>query len=186
MIVGISGYGGAGKDTAADVLVAEAGFVKMSFADPMRAMAAAMNPIVGIRRDEFEQAVPVRYVEAVGRIGYREAKDTYPEIRTFLQRLGTDAGREVLGRDVWVNAQMDRIRDGIDVVLADMRFKNEAAAVESRGGLTVRIERPDCGPVNPHISEVDLDDWPFMARISNDSTVEALASAIMEVTANER
>jgi len=186
MIVGISGYAAAGKDTAADALVAEVGFIKVSFADPMRAMAAAMDPIVGIHRDNSDLPVPVRYVEAVTSLGYTDAKVAYPEIRTFLQRLGTDAGREVLGVDVWVDAAMARIPDGVDVVFADMRFENEAAAIEARGGVTVRIKRPGVAPPNDHVSEVALDEWPFMERLSNDSTVEALSGAIMEVIAKHR
>ena len=35
MIIGIDGYAGAGKDTAADILVKE-GFTKVSFADSLR------------------------------------------------------------------------------------------------------------------------------------------------------
>lgn len=185
MLVGISGYARSGKDTAADFLVAE-GFIKLAFADPMRHMAAEIDPIVGFERDPDGVHMPVRYVEAVAGRGYDEAKVAYPEIRRFLQRLGTEAGRGVLGNDVWVHAAMDRLPGGKDVVFADMRFGNEAVAIEERGGVTVRIERPGIGPVTPHPSEVELDGWRFMERIENDSTADVLAGAIMEAVAKHR
>ena len=46
MIVGITGYAQHGKDTAAQVLVTEFGFVRVGFADALKELALAVNPIV--------------------------------------------------------------------------------------------------------------------------------------------
>lgn len=169
MIVGLSGYAQTGKDTAAEVFV-RYGFQRYSFADPMREMALAIDPIVGSDID-----APVRYSQALRDLGYEEAKREYPEVRAFLQRLGTDGGRKILGEDIWVDTAMRKMAEGGDYVIPDVRFRNEAEAIRNAGGMVFRINRPGYGPVNDHPSETDLDDYQhFTAHIWNDDTVESL------------
>jgi hypothetical protein len=58
------------------------------------------------------------------------------------------------------------------VVITDVRFANEAAAIRSWGGEIIRIDRPGVGPVNGHVSEA----MPFEPDevIENDGTIEDL------------
>ena len=70
--------------------------------------------------------------------------------REFLQKLGTDAMRNGLHTDVWVNALFADYRlwsDGSkdwypNWIITDMRFPNEMEAVELREGITIRVVRP--------------------------------------------
>jgi hypothetical protein len=194
LIVGLAGYATAGKDSAADALVERAGFVKIAFADSLRACAVALDPIVGhqVVEEEYEPGrfgpvvTPIRYTEAIDRHGYIEAKARYPELRRTLQRLGTEVGREIIGPDVWVDATFNLLGESGDVAIADMRFPNEAKAVKARGGIAVRVDRPGVGPANDHPSEMALDDWPFDARVGNGSTLEALGDEIMDVIDQHR
>lgn len=197
VIIGINGYGGAGKDATAEILVTQFGFKSFSFADPMRAMVEAINPIVSYG-DAFETFIagdgypsiravdnpePIRYLDALADVGYNEAKFKYPEVRRFLQRLGTEAGRKILGDDIWAEATMKRIK-GIDrVVIPDMRFANEARVLTAFGGCTWRIERPDVGPANDHISEVELvqEGWVFDEVIENDGTLADLSIKVEDL-----
>lgn len=75
-LVGLAGYAGSGKDTAADVLVG-LGYQRRAFAGALKELAA--------------------------RIGWDGAKDDAG--RRLLQELGVGC-RDVLGADVWVNALM--------------------------------------------------------------------------------
>jgi hypothetical protein len=174
VIVGVCGYANSGKDTVGDALVERHGFVKVAWADPMRMMAERINPIVGWDPDSDQW---VRYNDAVARVGYQQAKSDWPEIRRFLQRLGTEAGRGVLGDDVWVNATMARIEadhPGRDVVITDCRFANEADAVRAAGGVLVQVDRPGFEPtVVDHASERP---WVCQASIVlvNEGTVDDL------------
>lgn len=173
ILLGLSGYAGAGKDSFADVLVARHSFTKMAFADPLREVAAAINPIVAVkwplfldgRSDEFD--TPVRYNDALARIGYTEAKVYFPEIRELLQRIGTEAGRRIIKDSLWVDMAMERAAQHERVVIADMRFENEADAITDAGGFTIRITRPGMSAVNSHISEVALDEYAFDDEIMN-------------------
>jgi len=174
-LIGVGGYAGAGKDTLADLLVAHFGFTKIGFADPMRDMAAAIDPIVGYLDTEDPDVEDViRYTDAVEFHGYDQAKVMYPEVRRFLQRLGTDGGRITLGDDVWVKPAMERAEQHRRVVFSDCRFPNEAEAIRAAGGRVVRVARPGVGPANDHDSEIGLDRWDFDLYVNNNGPVSQM------------
>lgn len=85
-LVGIAGYAGSGKDTAADVLV-ELGWERMAFAGALKDLAS--------------------------RIGWDGRKDDPG--RRLLQDLGVGC-RDVLGADVWVNALMGSLPERAVIV----------------------------------------------------------------------
>jgi hypothetical protein len=69
--------------------------------------------------------------------------------REFLQKLGTDALRDGLHTDVWVNALFADYKPEStgyrylypQWIITDMRFPNELEAVEERDGITIRVVR---------------------------------------------
>lgn len=174
--VGFAGYGFAGKDTSADFLVDLFGYEKLSFADPLRSMASAINPIV----DCGSHGV-VRYREAIEQVGYTEAKKQFPEVRLFLQRFGTDAMRMCFAEDIWVELAA-KAAGAIPnpVTFADVRFENEARFI-SDVGFVVKVERPGFEPVNEHASENDLNDWDFDYVLQNDGEVADLYLNIQDM-----
>lgn len=182
MIIALSGYGAAGKDSVADVLVDKYLFRRYAWADTLRLAAEALNPIVGIRDD----GTAIRYTDAIDEVGYIEAKAKYPELRRTLQRIGTEVGRNLIGKNVWVNATLSRIERecslGDNIVITDTRFPNEAEVVTNPNAprllspaFVVRVNRPGVGPAGDHPSETSLDDYPFDSTIDNDGSLEDLA-----------
>jgi hypothetical protein len=166
-LIGISGFARSGKDTLASLLE-PLGFERVAFADRMRAILYALNPMVA--------GVPVQVM--VNEIGWDDAKTRYSEVRQLLQRLGTEGGRKNLGENVWVDAALDRFVPE-KTVITDVRFKNEAAAVRQRGGIVVRIEREGVGPVNNHPSELDVvDDYDVL--IYNNGWPEEMLEQLSE------
>lgn len=175
-LLGLWGYAGSGKDTAAEALIAD-GWRREAFADRLRAMLYALDPIIG----EFHGGGPLRLRESVDFWGWDRAKRQESEVRELLQRLGTEAGRQVLGENVWVEATMRAIGPDERVVVTDMRFENELRAIREAGGLAVAILRRDYGPVNGHASETALADLGlFDVVIENDGTVADLHARIRE------
>jgi hypothetical protein len=82
--------------------------------------------------------------------------------RHFLQRLGTEWGREMIGGDVWIRCwNRDIMASAVEhfgdilVVSDDVRFPNEADAIRAHGGIVVRIERDGSGSAtgSGHASE---------------------------------
>jgi hypothetical protein len=154
MLIGLAGYAGAGKDCAAEALIT-AGWERRAFADPLKDIA----------RD----------------LGWNGEKDDTG--RRFLQNLGSSV-RAHLGAHVWIDATLDDIDPAQDrIVVTDVRYPNEAAAIRQLGGLIVRIERPGVGPANDHPSEHALDRWPYDFQILNAGTVADLHAEILELVA---
>jgi hypothetical protein len=186
MIIGFMGNKGVGKDSAADML-APLGFVKISFADPIKRFCA-----------EVFQWGPE---DLWGSIEAKETPDPYWNgltPRKALQLLGTEWGR-ACHPEVWtrpalaVAAQV--LRGGVvyspqqglapapgcpaarGAVFADCRFRSEFDAVKKAGGKMIRIYRPGF-PGDGHASEMEqrsIRDDEFDAVISNDGTLWDLA-----------
>lgn len=120
-------------------------------------------------------------------------------VRDFLQRLGTDAIRDGLHENTWVNALMaDYIPEDVqwsdgpiggykpgeklpNWIITDTRFSNEAEAIKKADGIIIRVERPGVKPINPHPSETGLDKWNFDHVINNDGSPTDLAKKIKKV-----
>lgn len=169
MILGLSGYAGAGKDALAGALIAaDPTWRRVAFADRLRSVTEAIDPDVnGIRLSWLLQLYGWEGLKRHGKHG--------PAVRGLLQRTGC-AVRDHIGPSTWVDAALDGV-DG-NVVVTDVRFRNEAEAVQARGGLVVRVHRPGVGPVNDHPSEVDLDDFRFDRYVVNDSTPAGMVEAL--------
>lgn len=172
MLIGLCGYKRAGKSTVANVLVDECGFTNINFADALRMLALGINPVVGYALKQAlviggqPQLVALYYAEIIEAVGYERAKEI-DEVRRFLQRLGTEGIRDTFGPDVWVEI----VRQQLDVpgaaernvVIADVRFPNEAAMVTNLGGELWRINRPgfdrggDAHPSEAFVDAMEVD-----------------------------
>ena len=172
MIIGLSGYARSGKDTAADRLVGSHNFTRYSFAAPMKEAMYILNPIVS-----SDKISNFRYKDLVDVYGLDKSKESYPEIRRLLQVFGTEIGRTMFGENFWVDLTLNSIKEN-NVVISDVRFKNEADAIKSAGGQVWRINRHGIGPVTNHASEIDLDDYSFDHIIDNDYSVLDLNNVI--------
>lgn len=174
LIIGLSGYSRSGKNSAAEALV-QYGWRQAGFADKLREFLLAVDPVIPGPYGTGN----LRLSRLIKDVGWEYAKDHYPEVRALLQRTGTDAGRKLLGSNVWVDALFRDEVSAPALVITDVRFPNEAQQVADRGGVTIRIERPGVGPARDrmgrvHESETALDDWVFDHTLANDGSVRDL------------
>jgi hypothetical protein len=172
-VVGLVGYATAGKDAAAAALVQD-GWLRVAFADAVREALLELDPLVMSGH---------KLSELLYRCDFQEAK-RHGEVRRLLQRLGTEAGRNIHGQDCWVKIAERKIEaTTANVVLTDVRFSDEAAFVRSLGGKLVYIERPGVGPVNGHVSDAGISALKTQCDVAihNEGTVEELYAKIREV-----
>lgn len=170
-LIGLSGYARSGKDTVGDYLVKHYGFKRVSFAEPMRQALLALNPC--LPNGQYLEDV----IEEYGWDGYKGSEQG-DAIRRLMQRLGTEVGRKQFGEDFWVDKASKLIDtylwQDMNVVITDMRFVNEAKAIEALGGQTWRIERDGVVAANAHVSETALDTYGFDQLIRNGGSLDEL------------
>ena len=141
MIIGISGFQGAGKDTVADYLQNIYGFKRDSFAATLKDAVAA---VFGWDRELLEG----RTTESRA---WREQVDAWwanrlnmPNLtpRLVLQLWGTEVARRAFHDDTWIASLENKLSKAHnDIVITDVRFPNEIQAVRNAGGVVIRVVR---------------------------------------------
>lgn len=248
-ILGVSGQTNSGKDTIADYLVADRGFVRVALADPIKRFC---HQVFGFSKEQLwgpsrhRNAVDHRFdkpeawelaelqlnlhgtqfcrhllakedvAEAVKALSHwffwMQAQASLGKLeispRVVLQLLGTEWGREAISENIWIDDLLRTAKtllreDGstrcvrydplfgvigthgsptiLGVVVSDVRFQNEFAAIRKEGGSIIRVVRPETDDeaagigIAGHASEAtsfDFAEFDFMVR--NDSSVAAL------------
>lgn len=170
--LGLSGVAGAGKDTVHARLVALGGarFVRLSVADPLKDAAVAL---LGCSHDQLEEwkrdgSVGVQLVHE-----HRGGLDGPMSIRLFLQKLGTQVGREIFGESFWLDLwerkaqEIHEQRRNAVIVNTSVRFENEAQRILDLGGEVWHIDGPQDPGAGTHESEQRLPDELITRVIDN-------------------
>jgi hypothetical protein len=187
MIIGLTGYARHGKNTVAQYLVEKHGFKQMAFADGVREMALAIDPLIscygyGMADSTFYTLMPNSYLSrVVETVGWEIAKQN-PEIRRLLQRIGTEGGREIFGPNCWIDLLQRKIQESViqNIVISDCRFPNEADAIKRLQGQVWRIHRPNfnSGVSREHPSEASIDEIHVDTIIKNDLGLDDLKARV--------
>src|SRR5215831_2314257 len=177
MILGLSGAKGSGKDTVAAYLVKEHGFERKAFADPLKKSVAALFDIPFSEVDKLknDELNIVRLWTAFG-----ACHDM--TFRTFLQRYGTESHRDVFGDSFWLDYTLpvQGFYPGREIVVTDVRFRNEANRVTTLGGYLIHISRESAlDNQDPHRSEQFEFDTDYV--IENDGSLDELYAKIDDI-----
>lgn len=109
------------------------------------------------------------FAREVGAILSEARQGRRVSVREVLQRIGTDIGRG-LWRGVWVHATLEAIARGAfgaNVAISDVRFADEARALQSCGGVAWALHRPGTEPPpGSHASEPTASEFAGVADIS--------------------
>lgn len=161
MIIGICGFIGSGKDTAADYLVNIHNFRRESFASTLK---DAVSDVFGWDRDMLEGRTQSSR-------DWREQVDPWwsnrldmPHLtpRWVLQHWGTDVLRNHFHDDMWIASLENKLRTSKDnVVISDCRFPNEITGLKSQGAKIVWVQRG----ITPH--------WYDIASMANHGDTKA-------------
>ena len=143
-LIAFCGRAGAGKSYAASYLCSAHGYERVRFAGPLKAMMIAFG-LTERQVDGDEKEVPC------GLLGGQTP-------RHAMQTLGTEWGREMIDRDLWLRAWEHKVAPillaGGRVVVDDCRFVNEASVVWAAGGKLIHLEAPGAPAIDTrHRSE---------------------------------
>lgn len=194
-LIGISGKIGSGKDTFAEIIrllvtapfmtnetiehylknpnpyITKTEWVVKKFAGKLKEVASLLTgiPVYKFEDQDFKKTnLP------------EEWNNWYPNqdrsepmtVRELLQKLGTEAMRNGLHTNAWVNATFANFKSSSRWLVTDVRFPNEAVAIIEKGGILIRLERnSDTGD---HPSETALDNYDFNIVIKNTGTLSEL------------
>jgi hypothetical protein len=192
-LIGISGKLGSGKDTVGSIiqyLTSEyrdkyeyadwsdrvnnygsdphSSFINKKFAGKLKAVGSLLTgiPIEKFEDQDFKKTdLPNEWVYVEN--GYAARNMT---VRDFLQKLGTEAMRNGLHTNVWVNAlfadykdvyigdwgQGNHMYEKPNWILTDMRFPNELESVVERGGITIRVNRTSFRTTETELGKVSV------------------------------
>ena len=174
-IIGLAGRKQSGKTSAAKYLE-KSGFLRFSFAEPMRKMLDSLLFDCGYYADEMALIYGLNKELPVAPF------DQSP--RYLLQTLGTEWGRDCVNPDLWVLVAKQKIlfSESDYLVFDDVRFENEAAMIRSLGGLVIHIDRGDLVQ-DAHASEAGIKDHESDSFVDNDHTLDDFLLEISLVVA---
>lgn len=161
-IVGLAGHIGSGKGEIAQILE-RLGYVRLKFAQPLRDMLHA----IGLTKQHTDGALKEVPCDLLaGRTP-----------RWAMQSLGTEWGRELIHPDIWILLWKARAAEYDRIVVDDVRFPNEAAAIHELGGVVWLVFRSGLLMAD-HESEYHIDSLPTDSSINNCGSLEYLADMV--------
>lgn len=141
MIIGICGFIGSGKDTVAEYLVNNKGFVRESYAGTLK---DAVSNVFGWNREWLEGLTPDarEWREQVDPWWAKRLNIPHLTPRWVLQQWGTDVCRKSFHNDIWIASVENKLRDNKNnIVISDCRFPNEITSIKKQGGIVIWVRR---------------------------------------------
>lgn len=179
-IIGITGLKRSGKDTISELLTKEYGYVRYSFADPLK---KATKEIFGFT-DEQLWGNEKEVIDKDWGISAREVLQILgTEMLQFDIHNHTDKLKHI-GRNIWVerfkiwyNQEIIKNPD-LKVVVPDVRFNHEVSVIKQLGGTMWKVVRPSLNNKDLHLSETEIESIEVDLILENTSTIEELYNLI--------
>lgn len=184
LIIGLCGRARHGKSTLAAQLTAFLGGAayvqRTSFAEPLKDMLATFGL-------QPEHLYGEQKMEKLAILGGQTP-------RWAMQSLGTDWGRKMIYRDIWLDAWARKVQSKPQpiVIVDDVRFASEIEFLQDHGALLIEVYRPALMPHTlrgwawhwirsrfAHASERVNFAEHEISRVLNDMTPEALLTTVV-------
>ena len=183
MIIGLCGAQGSGKDTVANILISEYGFVKLTFASTLKDFVAILFTCP---RDLLEGLTEESRLWRETVDDFWSAKLNIPNFtpRKSLQMIGTDLFRIHFNNDIWISIVENKIgailknNPNTNIVISDCRFTNEFTLIKQFPDSYIIMILREKNSTNKiaHSSETEWVNYNFDAILQNDNSIDDLKS----------
>lgn len=171
-LIGVHAPLNGGKDTTADYIInmmkpisAPARFKAYAFAKPIK---EALKILFGFSDMQLNDRVLKEQVDEFWGFSPRFA----------MQRLGTEYGRDMMRKDVWIKrAELEasnNLQSGINTIITDVRFQNEADWIRSQPNsalIYIKVPNLHRDEKYNHGSEAGITEEPSDLVIINDKSL---------------
>jgi hypothetical protein len=169
IVIGIKGFIGAGKTTAARHLIERHGFVRGRIAGALKDMLRAY-----LRYRGLDPKTTERMVEG----DLREKPTVWlggKSPRYAMEGLGGVWGRDYMGAEFWIETEADKlsIENQTRVVVEDVRHANEGEWIDSTGGMVIEIVRPGLVPQDHRTEYAQLAVKPCRQILNYDGDIDS-------------
>lgn len=172
MLIGITGHKFSGKSTVARLLHNATGYQVVSFADKLKDITCILS---GCTREDLEDYNFKESVLVPNHLKPYCGNAEFPTYRAFLQHFGSEVMRGV-NDNIWIDCTLSNCDE--NCIVSDCRFPNEAKAVKERGGIVIKVVRPDAKSEDTHQSETLIDDIDADYTLWNDTSLENLVANV--------
>lgn len=133
MIIGLHGSDQDGKESAAKILIEKYGFKRFACADELQRICNLLQEELGVTK---EVDVTTEWGASLGKLC------------------------RSLEKDVWIKplGKLYEEDPEANIVVTDVCYLNEAKYITERGGIIIKIDRPDKTPSDTYAYGVDLTD----------------------------
>jgi hypothetical protein len=182
MIIGLCGAQGSGKDTVANILISEYGFVKLTFASTLKDVVAILfswprELLEGLTEESrlWREIVDDFWSEKLSIPSFTPRK--------ALQMIGTDLFRIHFNNDIWISIVENKIgamlknNPNMNIVISDCRFTNEFSLIKQfSDSYIIMILREKNNSINKlyHSSETEWVNYNFDTILQNDNLIDDL------------
>ena len=183
MIIGLCGAQSSGKDTVANILISEYGFVKLTFASTLKDVVAIL---FSWPRDLLEGLTEESRLWRETVDDFWSAKLNIPNFtpRKSLQMIGTDLFRIHFNNDIWISIVENKIgailknNPNTNIVISDCRFTNEFTLIKQFPDSYIIMILREKNSTNKiaHSSETEWVNYNFDAILQNDNSIDDLKS----------
>lgn len=145
MLIGICGFQSSGKDTIAEYLIKEHGFIRFSFASALKDIVSIMfnwprDKLEGLTKEDRE------WRERVDPWWANTLQMPHLTPRFVMQYFATDLFRDKFHPDIWVKIVENKLiniinKSDTNIVISDCRFENEINTLLRLGGKIIHVYR---------------------------------------------
>jgi hypothetical protein len=179
MLIAVLGKKRSGKDTFSDYIINKYGFIKYSFADPLKKGIQCFFNLTDeqLNNQELKETIDPRWGVSPRRLFQVIGTDIFQHsIKKFIPELEIESRKHwVVLFKQWYEQYKDEFRENekeeneneekekdkeIKVIISDGRFLHEIEEIKKLGGKVIKIIRPISNDNDIHQSENEIDTIP--------------------------